>query len=399
MTDRHDPHYPAVRALLGALLAACAIQLLPVQLRGQESKTESQIVWPPPPEAARISYVGPVSSDKDLGKKHSFLGRLTRALAGSRENRTWLTRPTDVYAMDSTRVFVSDGAMGKVLVLDFHRKRVTVLGESGPGALTKPMGLGGDDLGRVYVTDQMTHRVVVFDTSGAYITAYGGASKLLNPVDVAVDTRNGRIYVADSYQHQVVVFNLDGELIQRIGKNVGSIDEKLREGPNFDKMGSHGKGTAQGPRDIVRNRGSGDGEFLYPLSVAVSSKGTLFVSDGLNARIQVFDSAGNFLRTIGRMGDTPGSFARPKGLSLDSKGHLYVVDAAFNNVQVFDRDGNLLISFAGIGTGPGQLWLPLGIHVDRNDRIYVADRYNNRLQIFQYLDVVDEPPVAEARGR
>ena len=107
----------------------------------------------------------------------------------------------------------------------------------------------------------------------------------------------------------------------------------------------------------------------------------------MNFRVQAFDADGNFLRSIGRLGDTPGSMARPKGIAVDSEGHLYVVDAAFNNVQIFDDEGRLLLAFGAFGNGPGQLWMPTGLWIDQRDRIFVADRYNNRLQVFDYLPV------------
>ena len=149
-------------------------------------------------------------------------------------------------------------------------------------------------------------------------------------------------------------------------------------------LGHSGKYLTE-PRDLVENRGSKPGELRYPGFVAVGRDGTVYVSDGMNFRVQMFDRAGRTAGQFGRLGDGPGSFARPKGLGVDSEGHVYVVDAAFNNVQVFDRGGRLLLAFGAMGRGDGQLWLPLGMYVDAHDRIYVCDRFNNRVQVYQYL--------------
>lgn len=146
--------------------------------------------------------------------------------------------------------------------------------------------------------------------------------------------------------------------------------------------------------DLVENRGVGEGEFRYPAFVATGPDGRVYVSDGMNFRIQAFGPQGDFLFQFGRHGDTPGSFARPKGLAVDSEGHVYVVDAAFNNVQIFDNEGRLLMAFAGIGGGDGTLWMPLGITIDPQDRIMVADRFNDRLQVYQYLSVPEPIPAA-----
>ena len=85
-------------------------------------------------------------------------------------------------------------------------------------------------------------------------------------------------------------------------------------------------------------------------NVAVAGDGTVYVCDGLNARVQAFGRDGVFLRAFGQLGDAPGSFARPKGVALDRAGHVYVVDAAFNNVQIFEPDGRLLLAFGSIGS-------------------------------------------------
>jgi len=144
---------------------------------------------------------------------------------------------------------------------------------------------------------------------------------------------------------------------------------------------SHGNESS----DLVENRGIDHGEFRYPAFIDVADDGTVYVSDGLNFRIQVLDAEGNHLSTFGTLGDTPGSFARPKGIAVDSEKGIHVVDAAFNNVQIFDASGSLLLSVGGLGTGPDGLWIPSGMSIDDKGRMYVADRYNNRIQVYQLI--------------
>jgi len=368
----------------------------PVAAVAQDATTE--LVWPLPPDAPRIRYVGALQSESDLGKEGSFLGGLSRAITGKKSDELSILRPNDVYAADSTRVYVSDGAGGVVMVFDRASKEVRIIGgKGGFGALMKPMGLGGDGRGRLYVADQSAHRVVMFGPNDEFLAAFGGPSHLLNPVDVAVDAAADRIYVADSYLHQVVVYNHAGAIVQRLGRDVGDLAAKRALAVAVGDSSSHGvQAHYQGSsRDLVENRGAAPGEFRYPLSVAVAPDGTLYVSDGLNFRVQAFDREGTHLFSVGRLGDTPGSLARPKGIAVDSDGHLYVVDAAFNNLQMFDGQGQLLMSFGSVGVGPGQFWLPMGTHVDQHGTIYVADRYNDRIQVFQYLPV--EESAADSR--
>ena len=54
-----------------------------------------------------------------------------------------------------------------------------------------------------------------------------------------------------------------------------------------------------------------------------------YVSDAMNFRIQVLNSAGEVISSFGETGDATGYLARPKGVATDSYGNIYVVDALF----------------------------------------------------------------------
>lgn len=366
-------------------LALVLLALASPALAARAPRTPERLVWPAPPETARIEYVRELRGPKDIGASESALRRTLMALAGAKPSESVnLARPTDVFGDVDGRLYVSDAAAGRVYVFDPARHTVTPWIGKGAGRIGRPMGIGGDLAGRIVVTDQVNRRVLVFDREGELKAALGGSQLLINPVDATIDAA-GRVYVADSYLHQIVVFSLDGKVLHRIGKTVGDATGKSAEAPPVDDGNVWSQRSATS-KDVRENRGGGSGEFLYPLSVAWSEPlGLLAVVDGLNARVQLFDRDFGFVRSIGRMGDTPGSFARPKGAAWDADGHLYVVDAAFNNVQIFDAEGRLLLSFGEQGKGAGQLWLPLGMCVDPSGRVVVADRYNSRLQWFQYL--------------
>ena len=352
---------------------------------GRAPRPRERLVWPAPPETARIEYVRELRGPKDIGASESALRRSLMAIAGAKPSESVnLARPTDVYCDAYGRMYVSDGSAGRVYIFDLAKHTVKPWVGKGAARIGRPMGIGGDLAGRIVVTDPVNRRVLVFDRDGNLQAALGGSKLLINPVDATLDGA-GHVYVADSYLHQIVVFTLDGKVLHRIGKTVGDATGKSAEAPPVDDGNVWSQRSATS-KDVRENRGGGAGEFLYPLSVAWNeSLGLLAVVDGLNARVQLFDRQFGFVRSIGRMGDTPGSFARPKGAAWDADDHLYVVDAAFNNVQIFDAEGRLLLAFGELGKGAGQLWLPLGIAVDPSGRVVVADRYNSRLQVFQYL--------------
>lgn len=398
------------------LISALLTLVVPIPGASAQTAPEDELVWPLPPEAPRIRYAGVLYSEADLGKKSSFLGRLTGALVGTTDRFMAIQRPHDVWTDAEGRMFVTNGLQSGFWVFDPLEKEGRTIFPSGPAVVGKPMGIVGDGAGALFIADASGKRVVAMTPEGEFIKAYGGPDVLLNPTDVALSPEGDRIYVSDPYLHQVVIFDREGgDVIRRIGRDDGDLSRKRGTprsatllhsldgagDPDTDESSEatapgHGASEPVEPSDLWENRGGELGHFRYPAFLATAPDGTLYVSDGMNFRVQSFDRDGEFITAFGRMGDVPGAFTRPKGVSVDSKGHVYVVDGSFNNVQVFDSDGNLLIVFGEFGNGNGQLWLPTGVAIDSDDQIFVADRYNNRIQIFQYLDAPAVPLVAPA---
>jgi DNA-binding beta-propeller fold protein YncE len=128
--------------------------------------------------------------------------------------------------------------------------------------------------------------------------------------------------------------------------------------------------------------GDGDGELIWPTSIAVDRDVNVYVSDERRHDVQMFDRDGNFLRRWGGLGSGPGQFNRPSGLAADPEGNVVVADSLNNRVQKFARDGQLVLAWGEAGQGPGQFNIPWGITVDRQGRVYVADWRNGRVQQF-----------------
>ena len=376
--------------LLGALLGGCALQQSTMQY-GINGPAAGEHFWPLPPDLPRIRYTGQIESQYSIGFKDSFWSRFKTGLLGLEPaDIVTIRRPFDSYVDDFGRIYVTDGSRPAISVFDPNEKEARDIFPTGKAALAKPMGIAGDERGFIYIADPVQRRVVALNPDGEFEQAYGGSGLLLNPVDVAVAPGTGLVYVVDSYMHQLVVFDRSGSVVQRIGRDAGDLNSKnMRRQENLGLDNAHRSGESS---DLVENRGKAPGEFHYPAFVDVAPDGTVYVSDGMNFRIQAFDVDGTYLFEFGGHGDTPGMFARPKDLAVDSEGHIYVVDAAFNNIQIFNEKGELLLAFGAFGSGPGDLYLPVGISIDALDRIFVADRYNSRLQIYQYLPQPEEAP-------
>jgi sugar lactone lactonase YvrE len=123
--------------------------------------------------------------------------------------------------------------------------------------------------------------------------------------------------------------------------------------------------------------GTGAGQFTFVAGIAVA-RNTLFVVDANNpARIEKFDTNGNFLAS---WGGTP-AFGQAFGIAVDKNGNVYVVDRTNSIIQTFDFNGNHLANFGAAGTGVGQFTGALGIAVDSAAAsVYVTETTNNRFQ-------------------
>jgi DNA-binding beta-propeller fold protein YncE len=86
-----------------------------------------------------------------------------------------------------------------------------------------------------------------------------------------------------------------------------------------------------------------DGMFRQVTDMAWDAAGNTYISDGyINSRVAKVDKNGNWLKSWGEPGDQHGQFSVPHSIAVDSKGNVYVADRGNRRIQVFDGDGNFL---------------------------------------------------------
>jgi DNA-binding beta-propeller fold protein YncE len=303
------------------------------------------LVWPEPPDPARIAYVRSVYSPKDLGIKTSTFGKISRWLTGSDKGNEALIKPFGVSLDENGNLCVTDTGSATVSWFDLARKKGKRWAAVGGLRFASPVA-AAHHRDQFYVADSALGEVVVFNDAGKLAPPL--TNHLERPSGLVV--ANDLLYVVDSQRHAVVIFDLAGNYRSEFGR-----------------------------------RGYGPGEFNFPTHIGADFDGNIYVTDSMNGRIQAFDSSGKFQRQVGALGDGPGTFSRPKGAAVDAAGHLYVVDALFDNFQVFDNAGRLLLNVGAMGPGPGEFWMPNGIAISRTNDIFIADSYNRRLQLFKYV--------------
>ena len=185
---------------------------------------------------------------------------------------------------------------------------------------------------------------------------YGlGGRGFNNPVDVAI-RRDGMLYV-----------------LNRAGTDI-----EVRMGYKRVSMCT----LAEVYHGDFSGGGSGDGQIMWPVAIALDAEENVYISDEALQCISIFDKQGAFLARWGRQGRGVGEFDRPTGLAFDHEDNLLVVDSRNNRIQKYTRDGTFLGAWGQGGRGPGELNLPWGIALDQAGDVYVADWRNDRIQKF-----------------
>jgi DNA-binding beta-propeller fold protein YncE len=203
-----------------------------------------------------------------------------------------------------------------------------------------------DRNGNIWVFHRSDPGILKFDASGKVVTSFG-AGMFAQAHGMDVD-RDGNVWVTDAQTmgnkgQQVFKFSPDGKLLMSLGKA-----GVAAEGPD----------TFNGPADVV-----------------VAPNGDIFVADGhaqmATGRIVKFSKDGKFVKAWGKNGSGPGEFNVPHSIAMDSRGRIFVADRANNRIQIFDQDGRFLDQWKQFGR-------PSGVYIDRNDMVYVADSQSNK---------------------
>jgi len=341
----------ATLLLWAALPGVIAVAADKTKKQAPAPNVQLQLVWPLPPDKPRVKFVEQLANNFDVEpkKKRSWVDK---AVGNADPNvAEYFEKPAGIATDSRGRLIFASTQRSVLFIIDREQKKIQrIQGDRGL-ILQTPLGVAVDAKDNIFVSDPLQHMILKFDSNGHLLATIGGKEGVKNPTFMAIDEGRRRIYVVDSHLHQVLVFNLDSlELKDRVGK-----------------------------------RGEKNGEFNFPVGIAVGPDGSFAVTDTGSCTVQVFTPDYKFVRRFGAQGDRPGDFIRPKGIAIDKEGNYWVVDAAFNNFQIFNAKGALLMWVGQFGNVPGAFNLPLGIYIDKTQKVYVSDQLNHRVQVFQFL--------------
>lgn len=180
-------------------------------------------------------------------------------------NENTFARPTDLTVLKNGSFVVADGYRNhRIAKFNPDGKlewQVNKLGND-LGEFNLPHGISSDSKGNIYVADRNNARIQIFDHRGKPITVWNHKD-IGRPygIEVGIDQK---IYVVDGGDYlngnrekltsQVLVLNKKGEILERFG-----------------------------------SWGNGEGQLKIPHDIAVDNKGTIYVAELLNKRLQSFD--------------------------------------------------------------------------------------------------------------
>jgi DNA-binding beta-propeller fold protein YncE len=245
-----------------------------------------------------------------------------------------LFHPRNVAVDSRGRIYVADMGNHRIQKFDAKGNLLLKFGEegSGDGQFGYVYGVAVDHPGYIYVSDYdptFRSRVQKFDRDGNFVLKFGSYCDLVHgtgcidpdgegplelgdgqftlPAAVAASPL-GHVYVADTANHRILKFDRNGNFVL--------------------KWGSHG---------------TGDGQFVRPMGIAIDERLNVYVSDtedyggsGLAShRVQKFYDDVEFLLSWGGPGSDDGQFDWPVAVALARQRYIYVVDSDNHRIQKF----------------------------------------------------------------
>lgn len=300
--------------------------------------------------------------------------------------------------------YVVQGKAAKVLEI-LYDGSVSPLGTKGArlGQFQKPAAAATDADGTLYVSDagnKRVQRIVLFSRKrGPRLQTPVRAGLILEGPVSALDVKaaaltaaeHGRFYGFDAQKAQYALLSPQGEAESAFGipakhaaftKRVAGLafvpgtglfasQPDLNQIAVFDSTGN--VALTFGRKEGIFEKKSKEGNLHTPLGLAVSDKGTIYVADSGNVRVQAFSAQGVFLKGFGPKLDSF-QLVEPVAVAWDPEGFLFILDRGARKVVKCETSGKFLEAWGGLEA-------PIAIALDGRGYVYVLDA-GPRLHVF-----------------
>ncbi len=324
----------------------------------------TKLVWPSPPNVARIRWLDYFAGSKvdyspaaTAKPKATWMDRLAGGQSQTEKfnPKTFpfqLIGPYGIAIDSKGLVYVADQRVGAIFIFNTETRETQLIRNGFEAHFGWINGLAMDDDDRLFVSDGKMKRVIILNARHEVENQI--TEGLIDPVGLALDTTNRFLYVVDTQQDQVIVYDADSlKLLRRIG--TGGKNHFLTTPGDF--------GAPQGVAvdadgnvyvtDTLNNRveifdadgnfislfgkhGDGPGYFARPKGIAVDSDGHIWVADEMEDRLQVFNREGKLLTFIGTgHGEMPGQFKALVGVAVDKQNRVFTTEQYPGRMQMF----------------------------------------------------------------
>jgi hypothetical protein len=259
--------------------------------------------------------------------------------------------------------------------------------EKGNG-LNQPEGIGcrGD---RLVVADTGNGRLLLYSLQGG--EPRGGKEiklpQIIYPIRVRINSK-GDIFVLDERQRKVARLTPEGTFKQYL--DLGGLPTEsmvVPYGIDIDGADNIYLLDIVGGRVLVLDA---DGkmqrqinfpkEYGFITDLAVNSKGTVFLIDGVRSMVYANAADPNAFAPI--TGTMKEDLKFPSNIVADAKGMLFISDQNSGGIVAVGQDGTFRSRMLSLGWKEGTVRYPAQLCVDKDDNLFVADRANSRIQEF-----------------
>ncbi len=116
-----------------------------------------------------------------------------------------------------------------------------------------------------------------------------------------------------------------------------------------------------------------------PVAILVEEEnGRLFIADGFNDDVMVFNLAGGMIGVLGQRGDGQGHFRRITDIAAGSLGYYVATRFGEHRVQIMSRDGRYASALE-----KDTVTFPKAIAADAYGRAFVADYLDDTIRVYQ----------------
>jgi sugar lactone lactonase YvrE len=212
--------------------------------------------------------------------------------------------------------------------------------DADPNFLKLPDNVYFGEVAGVAVNSQ--GHVFAFSRGGTVGPAYGAAAAQLFEFDKNGNfvREIGKNLYAFSYAHSVRVDPQDNIWIVDKGSDmIVKLTPQGRVAMVFGRKMEASDDAAPWTR-VTPPRPHVNGQFRQPTDVTWDPQGSIFISDGyINSRVAKFDKNGDWVKSWGQKGTKEGEFDTPHSIAADRNGNIYVADRGNRRIQVFNPDG------------------------------------------------------------